>query len=140
MTEEDGPSKGPPVVQKTATYRVAQTKEEAKELVRIMHRRTPAWKLPDCVKVLNAQPPDLKQIAKVSEIQFTDVEFVEAAAQTLAQLMEMFAEEAASSQARIDAAVDKCMQELAKEKASDDAEPQIKVTVQRRQRSHRLRR
>ena len=60
---------------------------------------------------LNAQPPDLMQIAKVTEIHFAEAEFVQAAARCLAQLMEISADMAASFKARIDAAVDVSMQD-----------------------------
>ena len=52
--EEDSSSKGPSAVQRSGTHRLAQSNEEAKQLVRMMYHRMPTWKPPDCVRVLNA--------------------------------------------------------------------------------------
>ena len=65
LSEGSIPTKGTAVAQGAGTHRVAQTPDEAKELVRIIHHRAPEWKLPECIKAfkLNAQPPDLEQMA-----------------------------------------------------------------------------
>ena len=53
-----------------------------------MHRNMPARKLRECVKLMKAQPPDLKGIAKMSDVYFSDVRFVKSALKTI---MELFA-------------------------------------------------
>ena len=77
--------------------------------MRIAYNRTPKWKLSECAKVVNVQPPDLAQFAKVTEIRFAEAAFVSVAARCLGQLMDISAEIEASSRVKIDAAVDLCM-------------------------------
>ena len=64
----------------------AKDAAEAKQSVRQMHRRIPAWKLKLCAEVLNASPADLARIAEVTEIQFATVELVDVAAQCLIEI------------------------------------------------------
>ena len=65
----------------------------------------PAWKLPNCIQALNAQPVDLAHIAEVIEIQFASDGLVAVAAKCLTSLLQAQAEEASARKSRIDNAV-----------------------------------
>ena len=73
-------------------------------------------------------PPELAQIAKVTEIRLAEAEFASAAARCLNQLVDISAEMEATSKAKIDVAVDLCMKGLAKDKETTGAESQPKAT------------
>ena len=53
-----------------------------------MRRSMPEWKFKECVRLLCAQPPDLMRIAKLSDVYFADVQFVEIASKSLINLVE----------------------------------------------------
>ena len=85
------PTPGPPNPVATflgieAHWGYVQTDVRAQEEARKMHCNMPAWKLRECVRLMKAQPPDLKGTAKMSNVYFSDVQFVEAAFRTITDL------------------------------------------------------
>ena len=93
VSDKSNPDQESVAMQGVTIRRAARTRDEAKLQVMGMHRRTPAWKLPKCIKVVNRQPLDLDCIAEVTEIQFASTELVEVTAKCL-----KYADEAASRQ------------------------------------------
>ena len=72
----------------------ARSATEAKQFVRQMHRRVPAWKLKLCTEALHASPVDLARIAEVTEIQF---EMIDVAVQCLSEIAEEIESASASA-------------------------------------------
>ena len=72
--------------QPASNRKLANNAPGARLLIRQLHTRVPAWKLPLCVQALNARPIDVDHIAEVTDIRFANEELVLIAAKCSADL------------------------------------------------------